>query len=630
MNQAEDYFLSHNKFLEEKFDYCIHQIDSRIDKLCELTPPAKSTNQYVASSYLQFRSPYIRDFRNFSGPTNEDVKQISELNGTEKIDQLMKTKSWSRDSIQLLKDAVFDHYSQLHLIELIKQRNHLNKQLQESTGREVRSDIEQKLKLIDEQAEQVKTRKEPRIFVPEDRNDLGIDWCAISAKLANTHHDAQDCRLMWSNKLHWAVNDGLWTKEEDACLLDAVERYGRNDWDSVAKGLNSNRLPWQCCARYQQEYSSACYRSAPINDDDTDKIIEVINLCRIGNFVPWNQVMYFIQYHSLLQVKYQWHKFLSERRSNQPWSHHEDVLLLKAIERFGSKDWSRIASYIPGRSNKSCRERYIMRLKFHKRAIGNWKRKEDERLLTMIEQYGTNWSLIALRFPERNNHQLRSRYELLKNDVDKVGPIKHRKLYRNAEGFLVCRNGRRQKPASDREVDEKLHEIFSTYQNVKPTTKSLVCRSLQDEFIYQNVIQVIRSILLNRDIDHNLLNCLIEKVMRENVSSKRELFAPCESTLRGYKAWTLHQEYLNKFCDRPVNMDAIAASSEYQQTLKTVMSLFLWPAILSRVKVPDMSKINTDFLQAGNLIERDSKNLYKIRELQKQIVMASHSTPSLS
>lgn len=627
MDRNENYFLTQNKLFEEKIDWCIHNIETRLDKLYEKrlrlindqhdilrAPSTRLSSPFSVYTYRQFKSPYIRDFKNFSGPTNKDVEQIRGLTGTENIDLLIRHKYWSKEYKQQLGNAVLDFYSQIHLVELIKQKNILHLQLQETPQN--RGDIIRKLSLIEEQTEQVKARKEQRIFVPEDRSDPSIDWCAISAKLANTHHDALDCRLMWSNELHWSINVGEWTKEEDVCLFNAVQKFGKNDWDSVAKELNSNRLPWQCCSRYQQEFINSYCGPSPINNDDSEKIIEIINLCRIGNFVPWNQVMYFIQYHSLLQVKYQWHKILSERKSNESWSHSEDILLIDLVDKFGLKDWSRISNYIPGRSNKSCRERYMMRLKFQKRAVGNWRPNEDKNLQALVERFGTNWSLISAHFSERNSHQLRNRYELLKNELDRIGPIRHKKLYRNSEGFLVSLNGRRPKPQSQREVDERLLKIFSTYQNVKSSSKSLVCRSAQDDYIHQSVTEVIRKAFFGTDCRDNLLNSIIEIAIKRKVSSKYELISPSISTLRGFNAWSILQDYLGQFKDFSSDLDAFTSTPEYHHTLKIVISLFLWPAILSRINPPEL---DIGKFQSSSIIERDSRNLYKIREIQKKI-----------
>ena len=40
------------------------------------------------------------------------------------------------------------------------------------------------------------------------------------------------------------------------------------------------------------------------------------------------------------------------------WSAEEDALLLKAIEANGTRKWSVLASHLPGRTGKQCRERW--------------------------------------------------------------------------------------------------------------------------------------------------------------------------------------------------------------------------------------------------------------------------------
>lgn len=636
MDHLESYFLSYNKIIEDKLDVCIHSIESQLDKLFQLKTGhqygpiqqhqkttiskygAKNPNPLSIATFSTFKAPYIRDSRGFSGPVNEDVRQIDELAGTEDIESLIRYKNWTKELKQQLKDAVLDHYARKHLGGLVKQKTLLNKQKQDNISPNISSDIDQKLNLIEEQTIQVKARKMLQIFVPEDRLDPDIDWCAISAKLADTHHDPRDCRLMWSNEVHLNVNNGLWTKEEDDCLISAVQKHGKNDWDAVAKELNSNRLPWQCCSRYQQEFANTMTGSANMTDDDKEKILEVINLCRIGNFVPWNQVMYFIKYHNLLQVKYQWSKLISQRQTNRPWSSQEDSTLLGLVEKFGDKDWNRIANYLPMRTNKSCRERYTMRLRFERRAIGKWRRREDENLLSAVERFGTNWSLISSHFPDRNSQQLRNRYELIKNEGHgrKVGPIKHKMLYRNTDGFVVSLRSRQAKPSSDQAVEERLKEIFSSFQCLKSSTKSLVCRSAQDDLIHQTLVRNLFHKVIDSETQQSLLATVLMKAIEQRVSSDGKLFTPCVSTIQGFKAWTSQQNYLDQFADQSLDLDSVTKSSEYIQLRKLIISLFLWPAILAKIEPPD---ITPQDLQQPSLVEKAPSCFYKIREIQKQL-----------
>lgn len=621
MNHEENYLLTQNKLIEERLNFCLHLIESRLDEL-SLRDHSKSgavvstpkCSSYSSLSFSTFKSPYIRDCRGFSAPLNEDVQHIRDLTGTDNIEVLIRHKYWPAETKKQLKEAVLEHYSKIHLIELIKQKQSLIQQLESASG-QGQTDVQQNLALIEEQSEQTRERKEERIFVPDNRNDTNIDWCEISAALNNTHHDSQDCRLMWSNQLHWSINQGKWSKEEDLCLINAVQKHGTNDWDSVAKELNSCRLPWQCCSRYHEELIHMEAGTNPISKEDSEKIVEIINLCRIGQYVPWNQVMYFVKRYNLPQVKYLWRKLTTEKIVSQLWRQEEDSALLTAIGKYGDKDWNRIASCVPGRSNKSCRERYLMRLKYSTRSVGSWRPKEDARLLALIDKFGTNWSLLASKFPLRNNQQLRNRYELLKRSVRKAGPVRHQKIYRTPDGKVMSMLGRKPKLSSEQELDDKLREIFATYQTVKTSTKSMVYRGVQDEQIYQSLIQVIKRTLLGQEQEKDLLSNILQRAVTEAVNKKTGLYTPNLSTFLGYKAWTVQQDYLDKFKAR-TNLNSITNTSEYHQVLQIVVSLFFWPALLSKYKPPD---VDLSVYPNLNLIDRSSKNLYLIRELQKQI-----------
>lgn len=44
--------------------------------------------------------------------------------------------------------------------------------------------------------------------------------------------------------------------------------------------------------------------------------------------------------------------------SKRPWTPVENKQLLDLVQKFGAKRWSLIATHLPGRVGKQCRERY--------------------------------------------------------------------------------------------------------------------------------------------------------------------------------------------------------------------------------------------------------------------------------
>ncbi len=52
----------------------------------------------------------------------------------------------------------------------------------------------------------------------------------------------------------------------------------------------------------------------------------------------------------------------SKPTANRPWSKEEDNEIVAFVDRFGPRSWSLIASRLPGRKGKQCRERWYNQL----------------------------------------------------------------------------------------------------------------------------------------------------------------------------------------------------------------------------------------------------------------------------
>jgi len=47
-----------------------------------------------------------------------------------------------------------------------------------------------------------------------------------------------------------------------------------------------------------------------------------------------------------------------------PWTEEEDKKVIELVEKYSPEKWSYIASFLPGRIGKQCRERYLFCLLF--------------------------------------------------------------------------------------------------------------------------------------------------------------------------------------------------------------------------------------------------------------------------
>ena len=74
----------------------------------------------------------------------------------------------------------------------------------------------------------------------------------------------------------------------------------------------------------------------------------------------WKKIASYFELRSDVQCLHRWQKVLNPALIKGPWTQEEDDLLAKMVIQYGPKHWSLIASALPGRIGKQCRERYIL------------------------------------------------------------------------------------------------------------------------------------------------------------------------------------------------------------------------------------------------------------------------------
>lgn len=99
---------------------------------------------------------------------------------------------------------------------------------------------------------------------------------------------------------------------------------------------------------------------------------------------------------------------LNKSVKRNKFSDIEDEILRKSVSLYGTSDWSIIASKLPGRTTRQCRDRWNHYLSVDTIKI-KWTPAEDALLLDLYSEFGNHWSKIAEFFPGRNGINIRNR-----------------------------------------------------------------------------------------------------------------------------------------------------------------------------------------------------------------------------
>ncbi|KAH0791149.1 Myb-like DNA-binding domain containing protein [Histomonas meleagridis] len=134
----------------------------------------------------------------------------------------------------------------------------------------------------------------------------------------------------------------------------------------------------------------------------------------------WEKISLRFPNKTIQQVSDRWNKVLNPELIKGSWSPDEDQKIIKWVEENGPKNWSILATQLPGRLGKQCRERWINSLD-PDLLRKPWTEEEDKILIEHQKLWGNKWAKISSLLPGRTDNSVKNRWNSsLKRKLDRI------------------------------------------------------------------------------------------------------------------------------------------------------------------------------------------------------------------
>ncbi|XP_057337941.1 uncharacterized protein LOC130676008 [Microplitis mediator] len=338
--------------------------------------------------YVKAGMPYFKDEKQFPAPKNEDTKK-KEKNGELSISHLRRPIRWTFKDRNCLRIAIRKQAAS----------DTFEKMVRESNENDNISSAE------------LQPPKDLRTMV----GPLGsreFDWMKISTMDMRSRHSPNECRVMWNILLHPDINDNQWKSDEEELLKIKAREHGHQDWDTIARELNTGRTGYVCFIAFHRTLENTVFNDRQWSLNENEILTECVEKLRYGDFIPWGRVSTYINDRTKTQIYARWKYNLDPALKKGRFTSDEDDLLLDSVAKYG-KNFPRISTDImPHRSSVQLSGRFKLLMLKTNSSYNSWSVAEDRKLIQLFEEFGSQWSMIS-NIMKKDRTYLRHRYTII-------------------------------------------------------------------------------------------------------------------------------------------------------------------------------------------------------------------------
>ncbi|XP_066569062.1 snRNA-activating protein complex subunit 4 isoform X2 [Amia ocellicauda] len=355
-----------------------------------------------------FLKPYFKDKSTGLGPPANPETREKMSQGVKPFEDLV-VKKWEGWQKSLLHSAVVrDRMKRLLQPKLLKVE-YMTQKMSHAKDME-KQILEKQITQTEREIEDISAMSEEQLLV--DRTEEH-DWDKISNIDFEGTRNAEDIKRYWQNYEHPGINKKAWKEDEIERLKEIAAKHDHWDWESIAEELGTNRTAFMCLQTYQRYINKGLRKKFWTKEED-QMLKDLVEKMRIGNYIPYTQISYFMEGREATQLVYRWTQCLDPSLKKGHWSKEEDEMLLKAVAKYGTRDWWKIRDEVPGRSDSQCRDRYVDCLSEDVKK-GKWSPEEETKLIMLVQKYGAGrWAKIASEMENRVDSQCMQKWKSLR------------------------------------------------------------------------------------------------------------------------------------------------------------------------------------------------------------------------
>lgn len=294
--------------------------------------------------------------------------------------------------------------------------------------------------------------------------------------------------------LHPDRKEDKWSKSEDQKLTEICKKYKCQNWDKIAEELGIGRSPFSLCSRYYSKLCTRNYRRDKFHPEEDELLLDIIETCRIGNYIPWSKVSYYFNGRTKNQLYHRYTYYLARKNTRKlaQFTFEEDALIMALVERIG-KNFSKIAELVPDRSAMQIKNRYNCYLQNPDLSYRPFSIEEDRQILLHGAE-NNSWGVLAKRINYPRCH-LRHRF----NTITKW-------IANNPDKDLLEMPRREASRPNDNELNAKFEQLKKVADTLKRLDHVPTLEDVKDVMVDKRLCSKKPHTFLKNSVHQQLIN----------------------------------------------------------------------------------------------------------------------------